>query len=292
MSKAHLPDSLKDLAADARLNIFRIKTHSTLRVQHQEMCPLADCTNISRPEYYAVSLTGFSRAHWGGGSEEGSNFDIGFVFSNILKHFNDNEKLEGFLHLLRSPWFTNYNIASVLQHQTPFLRRQFYHFITQCLIHLCQERVVQNKNSSFPLPRWPCITFLTFPPNEKEVLPGIYFLYSPGLDIFHENIKVTLFEPVLNYLACLINTCPARKESFCTFMNVQKHFGVFPTSQHNHMLIDTSWRFLFSKQDFLFLDAINCERNDRFCHCFSCKKSTVIATIPRYMHSDYISASD
>jgi hypothetical protein len=285
VTKQQLPLSLQDLADDARLEIFRINTHSTLRVPHQEMCSLTDCPPLARPIYFRVSFRDFKRGRWGGVENE-SNFDIGFVFSKILNQCNNDEALECFLHLLRSPWFTMYNIATVLLHLKPFLRRQFYHFLTQRLIHLSQERIVQNKNPSQKIPRWPCITFLTFHPNE-EVQAGIYFLYTPQLDIFQENIKITLFEPILNYLSCLINTCPARRESFCTFLNVQKHYGIFSPAQHNHVLFDRNWKFLFPKHDFLLLETIEEERRDSICTCFICMRSLVIPTVPRFMHTDY-----
>ncbi len=280
-----LPNSLKDLVDDARLEIFQIKTRFPLRVEHNEMCSIAECDTLTRPIYYRVSLRDMNPGNWGG-VENGENFDIGVVFSKILNQCNTDQTLECFLHLLRSPWFKNYNISRVLFYLKPYHRRQFYHFLTQRLIHLCKERVVQDKNSSQQLPRWPCITFLTFNPSE-EIQAGIYFLYTPKLDIFQENIKVTLFEPVLSYLSCLINTCPVRKESFCTFMNVQKHFGIFSPSHHNHAVLDSKWKLVFPHHNFLLLETINNERKDLICNCISCMNSTVIPTISRFMLTDY-----
>ena len=280
-----LPNSLKELADDARLDIFQIKTRFPLRVEHNELCSLVDCTTLTRPVYYRVNLRNMNPGNWGG-VEVGDNFDIGVVFSKILHHCNTDQTLECFLHLLRSPWFKNYDITKVLFYLKPYYRRQFYHFLTQRLIHLCQERSVQSKNSSQQLPRWPCITFLTFKPSE-EIQEGIYFLYTPHLDIVQENIKVTLFEPVLSYLTCLINTCPARRESFCAFMNVQKHFGIFSPSQHNHAMLDSNWKFFFPTNDFLLQETIDNERTDLICNCFSCTNSTVIPTTPRFMQTDY-----
>jgi len=280
-----LPDSLKDLANDARLNIAQIKTRYPLLVQHQEMCSLTDCPILTRPTYYMVTLRDMDRVTWGSIGDT-STFDIGIIISEILNRCEPDQTLESFMNLLKSPWFKKYHIAKLLSFLKPYDRRQFYHFLTQRLLHLCQDRVVCDKNSSQPLSRWPCITFLTFHPSD-EVIPGIYFLYTPQLDIFQENIKITLFEPVLNYLSCLINTCPVRKESFCTFMNSQKHLGIFSQQQHNHIVLDCNWKFFFPTQNFLLLEEINNERRDLICSCLVCKNSLVVPTIPRFMLTDY-----
>lgn len=278
-----LPESLHDLGKDPRLTLKKLKVHSTILCEHNQFCSNKSCPVLIDLHYYKLTFKDFDPLHWGG-SEATNNFNIGDIVTHILNFCKPYEGSECFLHILRSPWLQPYNITHLMAYLPPWVQKQFYCFLTQRLIHLSSERIITFKHKSETLRRWPCITFVGSPPNNP--LDGIFFSYSPLLDLCNENLKITIFEPLLLYLSCLINHCSLIRESFNTFLNSQKHFGLFQSSLHNHTLLDDHWKFEFQSKDFLLFEIIQEQRCDKLCYCIMCKKSCVSSSKYREMFTD------
>ena len=281
-SSDELPPSLHELYKDPRLKLCRIKVHSTYKDDHDEVCSKTECFSQLPILYFKITIRDFFPQHWGSTSTRG-NYNIGDIVRKII-HFCPKETAsESFLHLLRSPWLKDYDITNLLAYLPNNCRRQFYCFLTQRLIHISSARETKERDSTSRAAKWPCITFISGCGTEQ--LDGIYFLYQPVLDN-GENIKASIFEPLLGYLSCLINQCPLIRESFGVYYNAQKHFGVFKQARHTHTVIDGHWKFSFSRKAYALLSSIERGRTDKLCSCYLCRNSSVEGTEVRFMYQD------
>ena len=235
------------------------------------MC-LWPCNYDLTIRYFKLVLNLDSLEPWGQSLTYRSRFDFTPLAIEIIKHCEDDANLlQSFFNLFYSQFMKDVgcDIGYLLDQGPRLLKQKFYTFLTQALIHISSTRDIMDVTSpNNHRPRWTPITFMLRHMGHQM---GIIFSYQASLDQYQENLKVTVFEPLLSYLTCMFNSCPATMNSFSSYLNKQRLLGIFKS--HNHLHLDQNWGFDFYSSQFVKVSAL--KGSDSLCNCTPCLNSKV-----------------
>ena len=230
------------------------------------------CNYDQTMRYFKLVLNLDSLETWGQSLKYRSRFDFTPLAIEIIKHCeNEANILQSFFNLFYSQFMKDVgcDIGYLLAQGPRLLKQKFYTFLTQALIHISSTRDITDLTSpNKHIPRWSPITFILRHLGHQT---GIIFSYHAPLDQYQENLKVTVFEPLLSYLTCMFNSCPATLNSFSIYLNKQRLLGVFKS--HNHLHLDRHWGFNFYSGQYVKVSAL--KGSDSLCNCTPCLNSKV-----------------
>lgn len=102
---------------------------------------------------------------------------------------------------------------------------QFYLWLTQQFHHtLTSSRTRVDSRT----PAWPPVLFF-HPSDHQKWKPGVYFEYIPNFDFTMRDLGY-IFNPLLEYLRCLVSGCPTLSVSYSHFLDSR----VGPVLLHPH----------------------------------------------------------
>ena len=111
-------------------------------------------------------------------------------------------------------------------------QKRFYLWLSQRIHHVIMAGQVQGDLRS---PRWTPISIFYPAKAVKALSPGIYFMLDSTVDVTAGASLKYVFQPVLDYVCCILTGCPGMCFSFRNFMDTwvpgsQRHQSHPPSS--------------------------------------------------------------